>query len=105
MTLKNLNSAELQLVLDMPIRDRDSGAKTPRDYFKRLLTTLWREVEEFSGKRPFGNSGWDWDLGIALTKAGYSHDFQKLVTLDEDGLVEDVHPDYDAFVLALIKAM
>jgi hypothetical protein len=32
------------------------------DYLIELLKTLWEEQDEFSGKRPFGNSGWDYDL-------------------------------------------
>lgn len=41
-----------------------------RDFFKELLTTLFKEGECFNGKRPFGNSGWDWDLKICLVKNG-----------------------------------
>lgn len=32
------------------------------DYLIELLKALWEEQDEFSGKRPFGNSGWDYDL-------------------------------------------
>lgn len=35
---------------------------TIREYFVELLQSLWYEGEGFSGKRPFGNSGWQWDL-------------------------------------------
>ena len=31
---------------------------TVKDYLKTLLHTLWDEEDGFSGKRPFGNSGW-----------------------------------------------
>lgn len=43
---------------------------TFRQYFTTLLMTLWEEGEGFSGKRPFGNSGWEYDLFIGLCQAG-----------------------------------
>ena len=43
---------------------------TLRDYFKELLETLIVEEEGFSGKRPFGNSGWFGDVVTALIIAG-----------------------------------
>jgi hypothetical protein len=41
-----------------------------REYLCELLTTLWNEGEGFSGKRPFGNSGWYLDLFRPLIVAG-----------------------------------
>ena len=35
---------------------------TIKEYLKELLLRLWDECEGFSSKRPFGNSGWEWDL-------------------------------------------
>lgn len=43
---------------------------TIRDYMKELLSTLFREGESFSGKRPFGNSGWEYDIIEPLVRAG-----------------------------------
>lgn len=56
-----------------------------REYFQSLLHTLWEEGEGFSGKRPFGNSGWQWDVYkfLILAKAVDGR-------LDEDGYVEEV---------------
>ena len=54
---------------------------TIRDYLRTLLMTVWEENESFSGKRPFGNIGWDYDIPIALAKAG----FVDLGPLGEDG--------------------
>ena len=50
-----------------------------------MLITLWNEEEGFSGKRPFGNSGWKWEIYTALVSA-------KVVDgkLDEDGYIEEV---------------
>ena len=48
----------------------DAKAKTVREYLKMLLERLWEEGEGFSGKRPFGNSGWEYDLYAALEEKG-----------------------------------
>lgn len=58
-------------ILDLKFESTDLGKEiTIKDFFKELLTTLFKEGECFSGKRPFGNSGWDWDLKICLVKNG-----------------------------------
>lgn len=49
----------------------DAGGEMPiRDYLRELLTALWMEQDDFSGKRPFGNSCWYIDLYRALAGAG-----------------------------------
>lgn len=75
---------------------------TVRDYLRVLLTTLWSEQEEFSGKRPFGNSGWEYDLYAPLIKAGHIEG-----SLDEDGYVVTITNDRmaHAFVNDLILAV
>lgn len=57
-------------VLDIPMQDNDANAKTVRDYLKALLAKLWREGEGFNGKRPFGNSSWNYEIYWALATAG-----------------------------------
>lgn len=58
-------------ILALPIKCDDvPKAKTVADYLKALLAKVWEEGEGFSGKRPFGNSGWENDLFIPLVKAG-----------------------------------
>jgi hypothetical protein len=57
-------------VLNVPMGDNDSGADTIRGYLVALAAEVWRIGEGFSGKRPFGNSGWRSDLYIPLVKAG-----------------------------------
>lgn len=75
----------MNTTLDAPmLPDNDAEAATVRDYLKALLTTLLTEQEGFSGKRPFGNSGWMGDLEIALIRAGLVEG-----KLDEDGYIED----------------
>ena len=62
--------------------DSDAGdAMTVRQYLHALLRAVWEDQEGFSGKRPFGNSGWEHDLYGPLAKAG----FVDLGPLDEDG--------------------
>ena len=67
-------------ILDIEMQDNDADAKTIREYLKALLSKLWEEGEAFSGKRPFGNSGWEFPLYTALVKAGVVEG-----SLDEDG--------------------
>jgi hypothetical protein len=69
----------------IPMQKNDIGAKTIGEYFEKLLLTLWDEQEAFSGKRPFGNSGWEYDVYASLIAAGVLDG-----SLDEEGYVEDV---------------
>ena len=58
---------------------------TIRGYLQELLLLVWEEGESFNGKRPFGNSGWEYDLYAPLIRA-------KVVKgeLDEDGYIETI---------------
>lgn len=76
-------------ILAVPLATNDSGASTIRGYLIALLAAVWDEKEGFSGKRPFGNSSWDFDLFAGLVKAKFIAG-----ELDEDGYFEDC--DYDA---------
>jgi len=71
--------------MNIPMSENDADAKTIGEYFKKLLITLWRDGEGFSGKRPFGNSGWEYDVYAALIAAGIP-----IGSLDEDGYVDNV---------------
>lgn len=70
----------LDAALDVVIGNGD----TVRGYFRDLMTELWEQQEGFSGKRPFGNSGWEWDLYVPLAKAK----FIDMGAIDEDGCFE-----------------
>jgi hypothetical protein len=59
-----------QQILDLPMQKNDANAVNVRGYLKSLLSELWKEEESFSGKRPFGNSGWQHDVWAALIKGG-----------------------------------
>lgn len=81
------------LLTELDDNKNDSGAKDICGYLRELLYTLWEDGEGFSGKRPFGNSGWEFDLYHGLAKGGFIN-----ATLDEDGYL-DSFPD-DQRVLA-----
>jgi len=73
-------------VLNTKIESHDfNDPITLKRYLQKLLTTLIDEEESFSGKRPFGNSGWLWDVYLALIKAGHIPG-----KLDEDGYIEEI---------------
>jgi len=59
-----------QEILDAPAYFQDVGSRTLRAYFHLLLETLWHEGEGFCGKRPFGNSGWEYDVYKVLVAIG-----------------------------------
>jgi hypothetical protein len=79
-------------ILAVPMDENDAGAATIGDYLSKLLLELWREGEGFDGKRPFGNSSWEYELYVALARADVIP-----ATLDEDGYWEG---DEDARVRA-----
>lgn len=57
---------------------------TIEEWLKLLLLSLWDEREQFSGKRPFGESSWDFRIYEQFIK-------HKVIegTLDEHGYVQD----------------
>lgn len=58
-------------VLALEMGRNDADAATVGDYLIALLAKVWQEGEEFNGKRPFGNSGWEYELYLPLVRAGY----------------------------------
>jgi hypothetical protein len=70
-------------ILALPLEQNRAKAKTVRGYLIALLRQIFREDEEFNGKRPFGQSGWQQDIAIALIKGGIIDG-----ALDEDGFVD-----------------
>lgn len=57
-------------ILDYEWHFQDARTNSIRGYLEQLLSTLWADGESFSGKRPFGNSGWDYDLYLPLLVMG-----------------------------------
>lgn len=90
----------IQVILNAPFDEPDSGAKNLRQYFKALLKTLFEEEEGFSGKRPFGNSGWTWDLAAQLIQAGVLYGTYS----DEDG-PEFSQQEFDHLINDAIEAL
>ncbi len=72
-------------ILGLPMTRNDANAKTVRGYFVALLGALWQEGEGFSGKRPFGNSGWESELHAALVKGGVVNG-----AIDPQGYLESI---------------
>lgn len=71
-------------LLNLPLPDNDADAPTVRDYLIELLRTAWEQGEDFC-KRPFGNSGWQYEIYAPMVKAGLIPG-----DLDADGYVENV---------------
>lgn len=57
-------------VLKIKMQENDAGADTIGEYLSKLLSGVIVETEGFSGKRPFGNSGWYIELATALVSSG-----------------------------------
>lgn len=57
-------------ILELEMGLNDPGATTIRSYLIMLLAELFQKEEAFCGKRPFGNSGWKYELYRPLINAG-----------------------------------
>lgn len=53
-----------------PMRANDAYAKTVGEYLVVLLRDVWQQEQGFNGKRPFGNSAWQWEVYESLGDAG-----------------------------------
>lgn len=94
--------ADPQRVLNLAMDPgNDAEARTVREYLVKLLAELWREEANFSGKKPFGNSDWQWEVYVPLVKAGLVGGL-----LDEDGYLEDCDTGKaDELILAAIAGL
>lgn len=98
-----MDTTKIPAALDTLFDSMDLGSVTVRDYLKDLLLTLLEQGESFSGKRPWGNSGWERELAGPLIRAG-------VITgeLDEDGRAEwntFDGDDYEMALAALVDAL
>jgi len=92
-----LTKQELQELLNLKVENYENN--TIRGYFKLLLTELWIQGECFSGKRPLGDSGWEYDLYAPLVKSGAVDG-----NIDEDGCIDEFNiGDANELVLELIS--
>jgi hypothetical protein len=91
-------------LLDLPLPPGNpSGATTVRGYLIKLLHNLWRDEADFNSKRPFGYSGWAFDLYVPMVKAGMVPG-----VLSKDGYDELDEFDYrpaDRLILAAILSL
>jgi len=93
--------SEISAALDTDFESMDLGVVTARQYLKKLLTAVLMDGESFSGKRPFGNSGWEYELAIPLIKAE-----AMAGTIDEDGYAQDVDEgEYTEALKRLVAAL
>ena len=83
----------LELVIKVETFDRITVA----NYFLALLQAVWAQGEGFSGKRPFGNSGWEYNLVSAIGVAGGfptenegTDEDPDLVLIDEDAAINRI---------------
>ena len=76
----------------MDPKRNDIAATTVREFLVRTLATMVRQGESFSGKRPFGNSDWDWQLYQPLVQAGMIEgkvdDYGVMCEVDEEKAAE-----------------
>ena len=86
--------------LDTAFVSHDIGETTVREYLKTLLKAVLIDGECFSGKRPFGNSGWEYDIARPLISASVLKG-----ELDEDGCAEFDRADWDALIPELVSAL
>lgn len=91
------DQTDLAAVLAAPMQDNDAKATTIGGYLRRLLSDLWREEECFSGKSPFGNSSWQYEVYTALA----THKFIS-ATFDDEGYLDDFDEQAGA---ALVQAV
>lgn len=71
-----MNSDE---ILNIYLPENDAGALTVREYLVKLLLEVWQEGEGFSGKRPFGNSGWENELVTPLAENGIEDPYEAII--------------------------
>jgi hypothetical protein len=79
-----------------------NGISTLREYFRTLLTTLWAEEQNFSGKRPLGDSGWQTTLAFDLIKADL---FYGLSVDDEYDDFDFIRGDFDRLIKGCIDEL
>jgi hypothetical protein len=86
------------IILATPLKGF-KGVTTVKEMLQELLIKVWNEEEGFSGKRPFGNSGWKYDVAAVLISQGYLPG-----ELDEEGYIDSVDMvEFDTLVTKLIK--
>ena len=93
---------ELKAICDLVVLTDDvPKGTTIREYFKLIAFEVWTEGEGFSGKRPFGNSGWQTDIYATLVKYGVIDGH-----FDSEGYIEEYDDEAGSDIIEdLIKAL
>jgi hypothetical protein len=84
-------------ILNTPI-ECELGDSTIGGYLCELLITLLNKEEGFSGKRPFGNSGWKNYLLAAMAEGGFVE-----ATFDSEGYLDQVSKEEEQKAFDLIN--
>lgn len=95
----SISREKAQEVLRCKMVRNDAGASTIRGYLVTLAFTVFDEGEGFSGKRPFGNSGWEHELYESLVKG------KLLQGTVDDGEYEFDEPTARTLIFAAIKEL
>lgn len=81
--------------LHVPMGENDAEASTVGEYLIKLLAKLWADGEDMV-KRPFGNSGWQYEVYRELIKADLVEgkidefgDVDELDTRAADALIQE----------------
>lgn len=91
LAIKIVLGKKMNEILNIPMQNNSANAATIKDYLKKLLLAAWEEGESFSGKRPFGTSGWENELYTTLVVAGkVEGEFDYCVVYDNLGGFEEV---------------
>lgn len=74
-------------ILAMPMGENDAAAATIGQYIIILGAKVFEDQDDFSGKRPFGNSSWVFEVYEALIRCGVlAGEF------DSDGYIQKCDP-------------
>lgn len=82
-----MKNKEIKDVLNIKFNSNDLGEISIKGYLLSLLKELWVKKDRFSGKRPFGDGGWEYELYKVLV-------LNNVIKADIDGGCEAVH-DYN----------
>ncbi len=94
-----------QQVLDLSMRENDAGAATIRDYLLALLDRLWTQGSDFSSKKAFGGTDWQWVVYEELAKAGWVNGIWSPEDADGEKHLENVdHKAADRLIASAIRA-
>jgi len=97
--MKKLTDIEIITISLLPLPKNDAGAGNIFQYLQELLLKVWVEEDNFSGKRPFGNSGWKYEIAKELIKADLVGG-----KLDKDGYVEKLdNKRFNDIMIQVIK--